>query len=151
MDRILSRDHVLRPLENGVAFARVVYMDYELIEKHVEMSYHPQNSFCFAIDKKAAKEFKERMQAMASCLPNVLLLPGRFFKNPIRFLFAVRAVSFGSPKNGFNWIRLEGALSPDFNALRLFLGGLEFGYLDDSRIGVPGNRVLSFGDTESSN
>ncbi|CAB04881.4 beta-1,6-N-acetylglucosaminyltransferase [Caenorhabditis elegans] len=75
MDRILSRDHVLRPLENGVAFARVVYMDYELIEKHVEMSYHPQNSFCFAIDKKAAKEFKERMQAMASCLPNVLLLP----------------------------------------------------------------------------
>lgn len=77
MDRIIPHDHILRPLKNGVAFARIVYKDYELVEKQVQMSYHPQNSFCFAIDKKAPTRFKNQMRAMAACLPNVLLLPGK--------------------------------------------------------------------------
>lgn len=76
MNRILPSGNDLKPLKNGVAFARIVYTDYEMIEKQVQMSYHPQNSFCFAIDKKAPSQFHERLRAMAACLPNVLLLPG---------------------------------------------------------------------------
>ncbi|CAI2346376.1 unnamed protein product [Caenorhabditis sp. 36 PRJEB53466] len=75
MDRVLPSGTVLRPLEKGVAFARIVYADYEMIEKQVQMSYHPQNTFCFAIDRKAAPKFHERLRAMAECLPNILLLP----------------------------------------------------------------------------
>lgn len=75
MNRILPSGNDLKPLKNGVAFARIVYTDYEMIEKQVQMSYHPQNSFCFAIDKKAPSQFHERLRAMAACLPNVLLLP----------------------------------------------------------------------------
>ncbi|PIC46636.1 hypothetical protein B9Z55_006260 [Caenorhabditis nigoni] len=75
MNRILPPGSNLKPLKNGVAFARIVYADYEMIEKQVQMSYHPQNSFCFAIDKKAPSQFHERLRAMAACLPNVLLLP----------------------------------------------------------------------------
>ncbi|PIC46635.1 hypothetical protein B9Z55_006259 [Caenorhabditis nigoni] len=75
MNRILPPGSNLKPLKNGVAFARIVYADYEMLEKQVQMSYHPQNSFCFAIDKKAPPKFHERLRAMAACLPNVLLLP----------------------------------------------------------------------------
>ncbi|EGT56360.1 hypothetical protein CAEBREN_19876 [Caenorhabditis brenneri] len=75
MNRILPSTSVLKPLKNGMAFARIVYADYEMIEKQVQMSYHPQNAFCFAIDKKAPPKFHERLRAMAACLPNVLLLP----------------------------------------------------------------------------
>lgn len=76
MDRILPTGAELKPLKHGVAFARIVYTDYEMIEKQVQMSYHPQNSFCFAIDRKSKQEFHERLRALAACLPNVLLLPG---------------------------------------------------------------------------
>uniref|UniRef100_A0A8R1DFF2 Uncharacterized protein n=1 Tax=Caenorhabditis japonica TaxID=281687 RepID=A0A8R1DFF2_CAEJA len=75
MSRILPSDLELKPLKKGVAFARIVYTDYEMIEKQVSMSYHPQNAFCFAIDRKAPARFHERLRAMAECLPNVLLLP----------------------------------------------------------------------------
>ncbi|CAP24007.2 Protein CBG02521 [Caenorhabditis briggsae] len=75
MNRILPPGSNLKPLKNGVAFARIVYADYEMIEKQIQMSYHPQNSFCFAIDKKAPPQFHERLRVMAACLPNVLLLP----------------------------------------------------------------------------
>ena len=76
MNRILPTGSVLKPLKHGVAFARIVYADYEMIEKQVQMSYHSQNTFCFAIDRKAPAKFHERLRAMAACLPNVLLLPG---------------------------------------------------------------------------
>lgn len=65
----------LDPIKFGVAFARIVYTDYEMIEDEVRRLYHPQNTFCFAIDKKAPKEFHEAMLSLASCLPNILLLP----------------------------------------------------------------------------
>ncbi|CAD6194440.1 unnamed protein product [Caenorhabditis auriculariae] len=65
----------LDSLDFGVAFARIVYKDYELIEDQVRASYHPQNVFCFAIDKKADPKFHKNMISLASCLPNILLLP----------------------------------------------------------------------------
>ncbi|CAB3411061.1 unnamed protein product [Caenorhabditis bovis] len=65
----------LEPLKFGVAFARVVYTDYEMLENFVRFSYHPQNVFCFAIDQKSSPEFHSKMRSLASCLPNILLLP----------------------------------------------------------------------------
>ncbi|CAB03539.2 Beta-1,3-galactosyl-O-glycosyl-glycoprotein beta-1,6-N-acetylglucosaminyltransferase 3 [Caenorhabditis elegans] len=73
--RILpSNDNILRPLKHGIAFARIVYKDYEFIEKQVQVSFHPQNAFCFVIDINASEEFKKRMRALAACMPNVIVL-----------------------------------------------------------------------------
>ncbi|CAL2031930.1 unnamed protein product [Caenorhabditis brenneri] len=60
---------------NGTAFARIVYKDYEFIEKQVQASYHPQNVFCFVVDKKSPKEFHEKMKRLQECLGNVIVLP----------------------------------------------------------------------------
>ncbi|CBO24093.1 Core-2/I-Branching enzyme [Caenorhabditis elegans] len=66
---------------NGTAFARIVFADYEFIEKQVQASYHPQNFFCFAVDANSSAEFQKRMKALERCLPNVFVLPGRFTSN----------------------------------------------------------------------
>ncbi|KAL6734021.1 hypothetical protein Aduo_004608 [Ancylostoma duodenale] len=62
----------------GVAFARVVYRDYELIEDELRSSYHPQNFFCYSIDEKADKEFHSSMKKLASCFPNVIISPDEY-------------------------------------------------------------------------
>ncbi|KAF1767007.1 hypothetical protein GCK72_006965 [Caenorhabditis remanei] len=74
--RIRPRHLHFEPLKlGGTAFARIVYTDYEFIEKQVQVSYHPQNLFCFAIDKKAPREFHDDMKSLSECLPNIILLP----------------------------------------------------------------------------
>ncbi|UMM20034.1 hypothetical protein L5515_015405 [Caenorhabditis briggsae] len=60
---------------SGTAFARIVYTDYEFIEKQIQVSYHPQNYFCFAVDQKSPEEFHEKMRKLSECLPNVIVLP----------------------------------------------------------------------------
>lgn len=70
-NRIIPFKFHLRPLKVGVVFARVVYKDYEFLEKQVQMSYHPQNIFCFFIDAKSDYDFKWRIRRLARCLPNV--------------------------------------------------------------------------------
>ncbi|CAL2040169.1 unnamed protein product [Caenorhabditis brenneri] len=59
----------------GVAFARIVYSDYEFIEKQVEISWHPQNVFCFAVDKKSHRNFHVKMQKLGECVENIVVLP----------------------------------------------------------------------------
>uniref|UniRef100_A0A1I7U6W4 Nucleotide-diphospho-sugar transferase domain-containing protein n=1 Tax=Caenorhabditis tropicalis TaxID=1561998 RepID=A0A1I7U6W4_9PELO len=59
----------------GTAFARIVYKDYEFIEKQVQVSYHPQNAFCFVVDQKAPAEFHEKMKRLGECVENVQVLP----------------------------------------------------------------------------
>ncbi|KAK6042883.1 Core-2/I-Branching enzyme [Cooperia oncophora] len=60
----------------GVAYVRVVYRDYTLIEEELRSSYHPQNFFCYSIDQKADKDFHDRIKQLAVCFPNVLITPG---------------------------------------------------------------------------
>ncbi|WKX97000.1 hypothetical protein Q1695_013005 [Nippostrongylus brasiliensis] len=72
------RKRVLPPIpmqkvEFGVAFARVVFKDYIQIEEELRSSYHPQNFFCYSIDKKADKDFHEKMKQLTSCIPNTFL------------------------------------------------------------------------------
>ncbi|PIC45002.1 hypothetical protein B9Z55_005173 [Caenorhabditis nigoni] len=73
-NRIIPFNFRLRPLKLGVVFARVVYKDYEFLEKQVQMSYHPQNVFCFFIDSKSDYDFKWRIRRLQRCLPNVHVL-----------------------------------------------------------------------------
>ncbi|ETN74899.1 Core-2/I-Branching enzyme [Necator americanus] len=54
--RVLPRKQ-LEPLKFGVAYARVVYKDYEILEDELRSSYHPQNYFCYSVDKTAGDEF----------------------------------------------------------------------------------------------
>ncbi|KAK6021737.1 hypothetical protein OSTOST_12585, partial [Ostertagia ostertagi] len=59
----------------GVAYARIVYRDYTLIEDELRSSYHPQNFFCYSIDQKADKDFHDKIKQLAVCFPNVLITP----------------------------------------------------------------------------
>lgn len=75
-ERVHSNSGNFKPLESGgVAFARVVYRDYEFIEKQVEISWHPQNYFCFVIDKKSPLNFHSKMYRLAECVENIIVLP----------------------------------------------------------------------------
>uniref|UniRef100_A0A914I0T2 Uncharacterized protein n=1 Tax=Globodera rostochiensis TaxID=31243 RepID=A0A914I0T2_GLORO len=63
-----------------LAFIRLVYTvnraaDYLFIEMEFASSYAPQNWYCYAIDKKASATFHHQMHALASCFPNVLIIP----------------------------------------------------------------------------
>ncbi|EYB98012.1 hypothetical protein Y032_0134g1805 [Ancylostoma ceylanicum] len=68
----------MKPIPLGVAFARIVYRDYELIEDELRSSYHPQNYFCYSIDQKADKKFRSNMKRLAQCLPNVVVSSDEF-------------------------------------------------------------------------
>ncbi|EGT35668.1 hypothetical protein CAEBREN_16966 [Caenorhabditis brenneri] len=59
----------------GVAFARIVSSDYEFIERQVEMSWHPQNFFCFAVDKDAPRSFQENLKKLGECMENIVVIP----------------------------------------------------------------------------
>ncbi|PIC33814.1 hypothetical protein B9Z55_013662 [Caenorhabditis nigoni] len=74
-DRIHPKNRDFKLLDSGIAFARIVYTDYEFIEKQLEMSWHPQNVFCFTVDKKSPDEFISKMQKLDECLENVKVLP----------------------------------------------------------------------------
>ncbi|RCN42919.1 Core-2/I-Branching enzyme [Ancylostoma caninum] len=68
----------LHPLQFGVAHARIVYESYEFIEDELRSSYHPQNVFCYSVDKKADENFNNHINALAKCFPNVVVTKARF-------------------------------------------------------------------------
>ncbi|KAL6733662.1 hypothetical protein Aduo_004293 [Ancylostoma duodenale] len=68
----------LRPLKFGVAYARVVHESYEFIEDELRSSYHPQNVFCYSVDKKANGNFNRHINSLEQCFPNVVVTKARF-------------------------------------------------------------------------
>ncbi|KIH54911.1 Core-2/I-Branching enzyme [Ancylostoma duodenale] len=68
----------LHPLRFGVAHARIVYESYEFIEDELRSSYHPQNVFCYSVDRKANENFNNHINALAKCFPNVVVTKARF-------------------------------------------------------------------------
>ncbi|EGT35832.1 hypothetical protein CAEBREN_23255 [Caenorhabditis brenneri] len=70
-------DHLkFKPLKlGGIAFARIVYKDYEFLEKQLQVSYHPQNVFCYTVDEKSSEGFQQKIKRLQECLPNVIVLP----------------------------------------------------------------------------
>ncbi|CAJ0606098.1 unnamed protein product [Cylicocyclus nassatus] len=69
---------VLKKMEFGVAYARVVHESYTFVEDEVRSSYHQQNIFCFSVGAKPSADFYSRIKALSRCLPNVLLSPVRY-------------------------------------------------------------------------
>ncbi|KAK5969900.1 Core-2/I-Branching enzyme [Trichostrongylus colubriformis] len=66
------------PLPFGVAYARIVYESYDFIEDELTASYHPQNVFCYSVDKKAPDSFNLRIKFLSRCFSNVLVTQARF-------------------------------------------------------------------------
>uniref|UniRef100_A0A7I5E8W6 Glycosyltransferase family 92 protein n=1 Tax=Haemonchus contortus TaxID=6289 RepID=A0A7I5E8W6_HAECO len=62
----------------GVAHVRIVYESYDFIEEELAASYHPQNVFCYSVDKKAPYYFNLQIEFLSSCFPNVFVSPVRF-------------------------------------------------------------------------
>ncbi len=75
-------------LERPIAFARnifevkltqyfygkVIFQDYITQEAFISLSYHPDNAFCFVIDRKSDIMFVDRMRQLDECLENVFVL-----------------------------------------------------------------------------
>ncbi|KAI6180493.1 hypothetical protein M3Y98_00725900 [Aphelenchoides besseyi] len=64
--------------EFPIAFARNVFMDYRLIEIDLAALYTPHNFYCYALDAKSPPLFHKRMDALASCFPNVFIAEKKF-------------------------------------------------------------------------
>ncbi|EGT47757.1 hypothetical protein CAEBREN_10163 [Caenorhabditis brenneri] len=87
----------------GVAFARIVYSDYEFIEKQVQISWHPQNVFCFAVDKKSQRNFHVKMQKLGECVENIVVLPGiKSKKKTVFYQFFIATESYDSSGHNMN-------------------------------------------------
>ncbi|GMR62776.1 hypothetical protein PMAYCL1PPCAC_32971, partial [Pristionchus mayeri] len=56
-----------------IAYARLVFKDYEFLEDQLLTNYATENVFCYAIDKKASRTFRERFFKLEECLPNVVV------------------------------------------------------------------------------
>nr|CAD2172055.1 unnamed protein product [Meloidogyne enterolobii] len=50
-----------------IAFARTVYRDYLMLEQMLSVEYAPHNVYCYSLDRKADKKFKERIRALSRC------------------------------------------------------------------------------------
>ncbi|KAE9547459.1 hypothetical protein FO519_009329 [Halicephalobus sp. NKZ332] len=51
----------------------LVYKDIKQLLYVLGSFYQPQNSYCIAVDEKAASSFKKRIQKIAACFPNIFL------------------------------------------------------------------------------
>uniref|UniRef100_A0A0N5A6C4 Uncharacterized protein n=1 Tax=Parastrongyloides trichosuri TaxID=131310 RepID=A0A0N5A6C4_PARTI len=60
--------------EFPLAFAINIFHDYLKIEQYFLLMYAPQNHFCYAIDKKAKKEFKDKIYNLKKCFPNIYIV-----------------------------------------------------------------------------
>ncbi|EFO97780.1 hypothetical protein CRE_15880 [Caenorhabditis remanei] len=73
-DRVLPK-YNMNPLKlGGIAFARNVFTDYEFIEKQIQMTWHPDNRYCFVVDKLADKDFIENMKQLVGCFDDQMVM-----------------------------------------------------------------------------
>ncbi|EGT60258.1 hypothetical protein CAEBREN_30130 [Caenorhabditis brenneri] len=63
-----------KPLKRPIAILRTVYNIYELQEAFLSISYHPDNTFCFAIDSKSTEKMKTSVRKLDDCFENVIVL-----------------------------------------------------------------------------
>ncbi|KAJ1348730.1 hypothetical protein KIN20_004100 [Parelaphostrongylus tenuis] len=66
-----------QPVTNyPIAFARIVYTDYEFLEEQLRAGYSTENHFCYHVDSKASSNFTNLMKTLSTCLKNVYLTDG---------------------------------------------------------------------------
>ncbi|KAM6961204.1 beta-1,3-galactosyl-O-glycosyl-glycoprotein beta-1,6-N-acetylglucosaminyltransferase 3 [Aplochiton taeniatus] len=51
----------------------VIHNQIEMFERLLRAVYAPQNVYCVHVDKKSSEEFKNAVQAIVSCVPNVFV------------------------------------------------------------------------------
>nr|CAD2185396.1 unnamed protein product [Meloidogyne enterolobii] len=61
-----------------LAFTRVVYKDYLLLEIELALHYTPENWYCYVVDSKSSPLFYSRLQRLAKCFPNIIVAEKRF-------------------------------------------------------------------------
>jgi hypothetical protein len=49
------------------------WQDFRFVEAELATNYQPQNWYCFSVDSKATDRFRQQMEALATCFPNVLI------------------------------------------------------------------------------
>ncbi|GMR52128.1 hypothetical protein PMAYCL1PPCAC_22323, partial [Pristionchus mayeri] len=57
----------------AIAYAKIVYRDYQFLEQQMWNTYTRSNWYCFSIDLKAENDFHEKINQLARCLPNVFI------------------------------------------------------------------------------
>uniref|UniRef100_A0A0N5AC40 L protein n=1 Tax=Syphacia muris TaxID=451379 RepID=A0A0N5AC40_9BILA len=82
-DEVLKRgNYTINDASNvSIAHIRIVYKDYHLQELILNLLYSTTNVFCYSIDKKATKIFKEQMRNLSSCFTNVYVDPTEYDVN----------------------------------------------------------------------
>ncbi|CAI5453434.1 unnamed protein product [Caenorhabditis angaria] len=72
-----STKHLKRP----IAFIRNVFTGYAFQEMLLSSDYHPDNTYCYSVDKYSTTGIFENLQILSKCLPNVILNPTRYYFN----------------------------------------------------------------------
>ncbi|KAE9551091.1 hypothetical protein FO519_005688 [Halicephalobus sp. NKZ332] len=57
-----------------IAFAKIVYKEYYLLESQLRVEYAPQNFYCYLIDSKADELFKKQLRNLGKCFDNIFVL-----------------------------------------------------------------------------
>uniref|UniRef100_A0A7E4W6G7 Core-2/I-Branching enzyme n=1 Tax=Panagrellus redivivus TaxID=6233 RepID=A0A7E4W6G7_PANRE len=56
-----------------IAYVRIVFTDYYYLETIFRATYEPQNYYCYFVDSSSNELFHKRINALASCFPNVVV------------------------------------------------------------------------------
>ncbi|KAL7070691.1 hypothetical protein ACQ4LE_010111 [Meloidogyne hapla] len=64
--------------EFPLAFTRIVYKDYLLLEMELALHYTPENWYCYVVDSKSSPLFYSRLQRLSKCFPNIIIAEKRF-------------------------------------------------------------------------
>lgn len=76
-----------------------------LVEKELGATFAPQNFYCYVVDVKSSSIFHRRMQALASCFPNVFLMSKQFLldSHGLNMGYAHRECMLALAKKEFKW------------------------------------------------
>ncbi|GMS92855.1 hypothetical protein PENTCL1PPCAC_15030, partial [Pristionchus entomophagus] len=55
-----------------MAYAKIVYKDYQFLEQQMWNTYTRRSWYCFSIDLKASENFRSKIINLEECLPNVI-------------------------------------------------------------------------------
>lgn len=56
-----------------IAYSMVIHNQIEMFERLLRAVYAPQNVYCVHLDSKSSQEFKNAVEAIVSCMPNVFV------------------------------------------------------------------------------
>ncbi len=75
---IQKRGYITEPLSKEeedfpIAYSMVIHEKIEMFERLLRAIYAPQNIYCVHVDQKSPKKFRNAVNAVVSCFPNVFI------------------------------------------------------------------------------